>query len=135
MFCFPQGDQELRIELRYKGRNYVANYENFQILGESDNYKLQVSGYSGNAGDNFGSSNTGNNNMLFSTKDRDNDGHDDAVCAVEDYGGWWYDYCSFSNLNGKWGSRSEEKGVYWYDLTGFDNSVAFTEMKIRPRIK
>jgi len=51
---------------------YHAEYSTFRVLTEADNYRLQVSGYSGNAGyDAFGSSQ--HNGMMFSTYDRDND--------------------------------------------------------------
>ena len=50
---------------------YHAEYSTFIVLTEADNYRLQVAGYSGDAGDAFGSRHNG---MMFSTYDRDNDG-------------------------------------------------------------
>lgn len=38
-------------------------------------------------------------NMPFSTIDRDNDGYSGS-CADQMRGGWWYNSCSTSNLNG-----------------------------------
>ena len=36
----------------------------------------------------------------FSTKDRENDASSGRNCATEFKGGWWYDSCHDSNLNG-----------------------------------
>ena len=49
----------------------TVNFSDFYIEDESDNYKLQVSGYNGRAGDHLNY----HNGMQFSTKDRDNDDH------------------------------------------------------------
>ncbi|WAR22084.1 LOW QUALITY PROTEIN: TEuncharacterized [Mya arenaria] len=48
---------------------YVAISPVFWIENESENYRLQVDGYSGNAGDSL----TYHDNFEFTTKDRDND--------------------------------------------------------------
>lgn len=39
--------------------------------------------------------------MSFSTVDKDNDQYNDGSCARVLRGGWWYNKCSTSNLNGK----------------------------------
>lgn len=38
--------------------------------------------------------------MSFSTVDKDNDQYRDGSCARVMRGGWWYNKCSTSNLNG-----------------------------------
>ena len=48
-----------------------AKYGKFNIGDDQAKYRLQVGSYSGTAGDSL---TTRNNNMAFSTKDRDNDG-------------------------------------------------------------
>ena len=61
-----------------------------------------VSGYSGTAGDAFNAipSYMANNNMVFSTKDSDNDNNIVANCADSFKGGWWYNACHNCQLNG-----------------------------------
>lgn len=39
--------------------------------------------------------------MSFSTVDKDNDQYNDGSCARVLRGGWWYNRCSTSNLNGE----------------------------------
>jgi len=101
------GRYKLRFELQARNSSwYWAEYSRFTVLGESHNYKLQVSGYSGNAGyDALGYS----NGMMFTTYDRDNDPwtnpDDNGNCAVALGGGFWYKGCSYCNVNGVRGRR------------------------------
>lgn len=50
-----------------------AQYSRFKIHPESDSYKIEISGYEGNAGDSLADANFGSNNSPFSTYNRDND--------------------------------------------------------------
>jgi len=87
---------------------YYAEYSTFRVLTETDNYKLQVAGYSGNAGwDAFGN----HNGQMFSTYDRDNDLHSSLHCAAYLGGGFWYNACSWCNVNGA-------RHFYWDGLPG-----------------
>ncbi|XP_055863954.1 fibrinogen gamma chain-like [Biomphalaria glabrata] len=119
---------DLRIDLEYNNKTYFAQYENFKVLSETENYKLQIGKYSGNATDSLSI----HNNMFFSTFDRDNDKYS-GNCAVIYLGAWWYNKCHDSNLNGKWGSTSSGVGLNWYRLTKYHISVSFSEMKIKER--
>ena len=76
---------------------YYAEYSTFIVLTEADNYRLQVAGYSGDAGDAFGSS--WHNGMMFSTYDRDNDGS--STNCADSFGGFWYNNCGGSMVNAK----------------------------------
>ena len=75
-------------------------------------------------------------NMLFSTKDMDNDAHSSKNCAVNYKGAWWYNACHAANLNGqhlKGSDSSHVDGISWRTLKGSHNSLKLTEMKIRPK--
>jgi len=72
----------------------------------------------------------------FSTRDQDNDAWSSS-CAVTYKGGWWYDSCRHSNLNGHYYHTSVyaskyDDGVVWRHWKGYGHSLRFTEMKIRP---
>jgi len=88
---------KLRFDLQSRNnRNwYYAEYSTFRVLTEADNYRLQVAGYSGNAGlDEF----RDHNGQMFSTYDRDND-VSPGNCAANYGGGFWYSNCYRCNVN------------------------------------
>jgi hypothetical protein len=71
--------------------------------------------------------------MMFSTKDKDNDENIEN-CAEGLKGGWWYNSCHRSNLNGQYlgaGERSA-KGIRWHHWKNDTRSMKKSEMKIRP---
>ncbi|KAK0061542.1 BpFREP20.3 [Biomphalaria pfeifferi] len=91
------GQYVLRIDLKYNNQSYYAQYTDFQISSESENYKLDIKSYSGNARDSLSC----HKGSPFSTVDRDNDGSS-ANSAVAYLGAWWYTGgCHYSNINGK----------------------------------
>ena len=109
------GTTELRID--FDGGRYVK-YTKFSVGDAASKYKLTESGYSGSAG--LGDQlNYYHNNMKFSTYDQDNDGTDRDNCALLFKGGWWYNDCYWSILNGVFSE------MIW---TGHHT---FTEMKLR----
>jgi len=88
------GRYKLRVDLQARnGTWYYAECSSFVVLGEAYNYRLQVSGYSGNAGDALRYS----NGSEFTTYDRDNDLWTSTSannCALLFGGGCWYSrYC------------------------------------------
>ncbi len=119
---------EVRFEFTYKGKNYYARYSTFSVARESDNYRLNISGYdaSSTAGDR-GHGMSYHNGMEFSTPDRDNDNCNDCNCARES--AWWFSKCGYVNFNGKWGVKYF--GVKWYYEAG-PNSVTSVVIKMRP---
>jgi len=73
---------ELHIQIMYGWNQvYNAHYDNFRIGNASTQYKLESIGkYNGNAFDAL----RGNENMMFSTYDKNN------KCAENSGGGWWF---------------------------------------------
>lgn len=69
----------------------------------------------------------------FSTKDRDHDASS-GNCASGNKGGWWYNTCHYSNLNGLYlNGKVDAKGMSWYHWKNSYYSVKRSEMKIRPK--
>jgi len=108
---------QLTVSSRYKVRFYLqshsntsnwynAEYSTFRVLPETDNYRLEVFGYSGNAGQDALSYHDG---LMFSTYDRDNDRHSTYNCAALYGGGFWYNNCAHGC------------GFYWAGLPGGRN--------------
>ncbi|VDI61478.1 ficolin [Mytilus galloprovincialis] len=125
-----QGKYKMRIDMEdFENNRKYALYEKFSVGSESSGYILDVSGYSGDAGDGMAIQ----NGQKFSTKDRDNDKWDKA-CAVEFKGGWWYNKCHYSNPNGlylKGKHKSGADGVNWRLWKGYHYSLKKTIMMIR----
>ncbi|XP_025102269.1 ficolin-1-B-like [Pomacea canaliculata] len=120
----------LRVDLReVNGESHYAEYSSFSVGGPETNYRLTVSGYSGNAGDSM----ENHNSMSFSTYDRDND-KDSYNCATRHQGAWWFNFCGNSNLNGlyKADGAVDLNGIMWYLAHNDGRSFTFSEMKLKP---
>uniref|UniRef100_UPI00398E45AC tenascin-X-like n=1 Tax=Pristiophorus japonicus TaxID=55135 RepID=UPI00398E45AC len=118
---------ELRVDLRNGKEHVYATYDKFVVESEAQRYKLRLGKYAGTAGNSM-SYHHGSN---FTTVDADND---NALtnCAVSYRGGWWYKNCHRVNLNGEYGNNRDHQGVNWFNWKGFEFSIPFTEMKMRP---
>ncbi|XP_067865491.1 tenascin-X-like isoform X2 [Heterodontus francisci] len=118
---------ELRVDLRNGNESAYATYDNFVVESAAQKYRLRLGKYAGNAGNSL-SYHHGSN---FTTLDADND---EALtnCAMSYRGGWWYKNCHRVNLNGEYGNNRDHQGVNWYGWKGFEFSIPFTEMKMRP---
>ncbi|XP_012884848.1 PREDICTED: ficolin-1-like isoform X1 [Dipodomys ordii] len=126
-----RGNQELRIDLQgFQGEAVYAKYSQFQILGEEEKYKLLLGDFlGGTAGDSL----MNHKDMPFTTQDQDNDMHSEN-CAALFRGGWWYNNCHHSNLNGRYLAGSHESyadGINWLTGRGHRYSYKVCEMKIR----
>lgn len=112
----------LRVEMTdIYGNNWQADYEHFMISDASDGYRLDISGYQGNATDAL----SFQNGHRFSTADRDQD-NSTSNCAANYEGGWWYSRCQHANLNGKY-----NYGLTWFDISRNQwIAIASSEMKV-----
>lgn len=152
---------ELRIEMEdFKGTKKYAQYDLFAIASEEHGYALKVLGqYLGDAGDSL----TYHAGMKFSTYEWvsctiswlefsdwlliiiiffssvDNDRWDGGSCARSHFGGWWYNVCDESNLNGKYfasdedvNSKNQDEAVRWKTFIDKPHSLRIVRMMIRP---
>ncbi|XP_055964905.1 fibrinogen C domain-containing protein 1 [Sorex fumeus] len=131
-----QATYELHVDLEdFDNGTAFAHYRSFgvglfSVDPEEDGYPLTVADYSGTAGDSL----LKHSGMRFTTKDRDSD-HSENNCAAFYRGAWWYRNCHTSNLNGQYlrgAHTSYADGVEWSSWTGWQYSLKFSEMKIRP---
>ena len=68
------------------------------------------------------------NNMMFTTQDKDNDKENVNNCAVLFKGAWWYNACHTSNLNGLYfnapGKHTDfAVGINWKPYLGYYDSM------------
>ncbi|XP_005304967.2 angiopoietin-4 isoform X1 [Chrysemys picta bellii] len=128
-----QASYSLRVELLdWEGNQAYAHYETFQLGSERHLYRISLKGYSGTAGQQSGLVLQGTN---FSTRDSDND-NCLCKCAQMLSGGWWFDACGLSNLNGIYYPAKHNvrklNGIRWHYFQGPSYSLKGTRMMIRP---
>ncbi|XP_054557077.1 angiopoietin-2 isoform X2 [Talpa occidentalis] len=123
----------LRIQLKdWEGGEAYGLYEHFSLAGEELNYRIYLKGLTGTAGKISSISQPGSG---FSTKDADND---KCICKCSQMltGGWWFDACGPSNLNGMYYPQRQNtnkfNGIKWYYWKGSGYSLKATAMMIRP---
>lgn len=121
---------ELRVDLMdFNGNIAYAKYSTFDVGPESDNYVLTVDGYSGDAGESL----KHHSGLPFSTRDRDND-KVSSSCSQSYKGGWWYNACHDSNLNGLYTTDTNKdhgENVVWYYWKKSRYPMKFVEIKFR----
>ncbi|NXP15651.1 ANGP4 protein, partial [Thinocorus orbignyianus] len=128
-----QAPYTLRVELRdWEGGQVYAHYGKFQLGSERQLYRLSLQDYSGTAGQQSGLALQG---TRFSTRDADND-NCLCKCAQMLSGGWWFDACGLSNLNGIYYPARHNirklNGIRWHHFQGPSYSLKGTRMLIRP---
>ncbi|XP_077363168.1 angiopoietin-2b [Festucalex cinctus] len=127
------GEYSLHVQLMDRdGNEAYSQYKHFYIEEEAHNYSLHVEGFSGTAGR---TNSMAHNGTQFSTKDRDND-RCTCKCAQLASGGWWFEACGPSNLNGVYypGSSSVVRynGIKWYYWKGPNLMATMATMMVRP---
>ncbi|CAB1449298.1 unnamed protein product [Pleuronectes platessa] len=129
-----QGASILRIYLEdWKEEKHWAEYR-FLLDGRSKDYTLHVSQFSGSL-PNAIANITG---TRFSTKDRNNMSQQNNFCTRNYSGGWWFNGCGETNLNGRYlwlrakGRSARRKGIHWKPGTGPSYSLRLTKITMRP---
>ncbi|KAM6959538.1 LOW QUALITY PROTEIN: angiopoietin-2b [Aplochiton taeniatus] len=127
--------QEYSLHVQLKdgeGNEAYSHYDHFYIEGEGKNYSLHAQGFSGTAGRTSSLTHSG---TPFSTKDRDND-RCSCKCAQMASGGWWFEACGPSNLNGIYYPGNSNvvryNGIKWYYWKGPSLMATMTTMMVRP---
>ncbi|GBO13067.1 Techylectin-5B [Araneus ventricosus] len=115
---------EIRFDLQdEKGIKGFALYQSFSL--SSSNYRLSISGYTGNVGDSM----KYHNNNDFSTKDKG-----DTERAIRYKVGWWHGihgyYCKINGLYQP--GKSNDETVSWFTWRENQN-LASVEVKVRPK--
>uniref|UniRef100_A0A9J7XYR0 Angiopoietin 1 n=1 Tax=Cyprinus carpio carpio TaxID=630221 RepID=A0A9J7XYR0_CYPCA len=128
-----QKQYALHVELTdWDGHQAFSQYDSFHIDSEKHNYRLFLKSHSGTAGR---QSSLAIHGADFSTKDMDND-NCTCKCALMLSGGWWYDACGPSNLNGVYYRQGQHvgkfNGIKWHYFKGPSYSLRSTVMMIRP---
>ncbi|XP_069020759.1 angiopoietin-related protein 3-like [Embiotoca jacksoni] len=127
-----QGNSVLHIQLEdWKQDRRLIEYR-FYLNGPDRNYTIHLTHLSGSLPD-LMSNHTG---MMFSTKDRDHDRQPDYNCAHQQTGGWWFNACGDTNLNGKYfhvrpkGRSERKRGIQWKMSRKASYSLRFTQMSL-----
>ncbi|XP_055941611.1 techylectin-5A-like [Argiope bruennichi] len=113
---------KIRFDLQdERGIVYFAVYQNFNLT--ANNYRIDISGYSGNATDAM----KYHNKYEFYTKDRDTFGK-----AKEYQSGWWHGGNYYCNLNGIYQpGKNGKQYVYWWKTSNDYNNLASVEIKVK----
>ena len=86
------------------GEKKYSVYDKFRVDNEGSNYRLHVSGYSGNTGSDVWAHHNGSE---FSTRDRDND-RSGGSCSQRHKGGHWYRSCYDVNPTGLYKNTGDD---------------------------
>ena len=97
------------------------------IFPKSFSFFVLSNSFEYHAGDSF----SYHDNMNFSTYDRDNDNSTGYNCASLRKGGWWYNECHKSNLNGQYANNRWSDGINWFAWMGFEYSLPEVRMMLR----
>ncbi|KAJ8035655.1 Ryncolin-4 [Holothuria leucospilota] len=121
-----QKNYKLRIDVtRTNDVDWYMNYDLFRVNNETNNYRLELGSYTGNAGYDFMTDYRGRD---FSAPDRDNDASS-YHCADYYDAGWWFGSCITAKLNAVYGG-------YDFELNNDDTyiyyDIRYAQMKIRP---
>nr|XP_020512416.1 fibrinogen-like protein 1 [Labrus bergylta] len=153
-YLTSQGDYDLLINMEdFEGNQRFAEYKNFKVGEEKDQYQLHLGEYTGTAGNALADTNgpptaeqkwtgpgMGSNGVKFSTYDHLNDAagdveNEDVRCIRHSRSGWWFSRCDSGNLNGHYYNgpykAMADDGVVWYTWHGWWYSIKSVVMMVR----
>ncbi|XP_061150850.1 angiopoietin-related protein 3-like [Syngnathus typhle] len=129
-----QGNSILHMHLEDWKHNKRFMEYTCDLGGPETNYTLGLKLLSGDLSD-FMKNRTG---LMFSTKDRDNDKNRDPNCAPNYTGGWWFNSCGDTNLNGRYflvrhkGRSDRRRGIHLKPGRKASYWLRFTQLALRP---
>ena len=124
---------ELRIDLQdEQGNKLTWVYQQFNVDGPDQNYRLHIGQGTGTPSGSFDAM-AYQNNMTFTTFDRDNDLHSSINCAASYKGGWWHRGCAHANLNAQHTASRAHQRVAWFYIGRKWVYYPSVEMKVRPK--
>ncbi|KAK5859550.1 hypothetical protein PBY51_021102 [Eleginops maclovinus] len=129
-----QGNSVLHIELEDWKQDRRSIEYRFNFNGPESNYTIHLTHLSGELPDPM----SNHSGMMFSTKDRDNDNLQGFNCAQDYTGGWWYNACGDTNLNGRYfhmrpkGRSDRKRGIQWRPGRRASYSLKFTQISVYP---
>uniref|UniRef100_A0A1A8KJA8 Fibrinogen-like protein 1 n=1 Tax=Nothobranchius kuhntae TaxID=321403 RepID=A0A1A8KJA8_NOTKU len=138
-----QGNYDLHINTEdLEGNQRSAEYKNFRVDNEEDQYQLHVGEYNGNAGDFLADARSVNLNspcrdgIKFSTYDHPNYiNADNGRCIRHSRSGWWFCRCDSGNLHDQLIKSPYEvlsdDGVAWYIWHGWSYAIKSVVMMVR----
>uniref|UniRef100_A0A8W8LQ20 Fibrinogen C-terminal domain-containing protein n=1 Tax=Magallana gigas TaxID=29159 RepID=A0A8W8LQ20_MAGGI len=119
----------MRMDMRdFKNQTRYVKYSGFNVGHETSKYNVNLYGYSGIVDDCFGAS---INNMMFTTKDQDNDKWLLGNCAEEYQSGWWHNRCHCANPNGVYLAGNTSifaVGIVYQPWRGYYYSLKSTQL-------
>uniref|UniRef100_K1QUP3 Ficolin-1 n=1 Tax=Magallana gigas TaxID=29159 RepID=K1QUP3_MAGGI len=99
-YLLSQGTNEMRMDMKdFTNEKRYVKYSSFNVGNEFTNYTVTLSGFSGDVDDCFTGTAMPINNMMFTTRDQDNDMLAEN-CADLSASGWWHNNCVCANPNG-----------------------------------
>ncbi|CAL1300200.1 unnamed protein product [Larinioides sclopetarius] len=128
-----QGQYSVRFDMTdANGTSAFAEYKLFWIGNEENKYKLHISKYTGSAGDSLST----HSGAMFYTIDHPNQPKESKPEWARS-GGWWLNHIMTTSLNGLnilgTDNVRSRNGITWLAFGGFHNSLASTEIKVRPK--
>ncbi|XP_077975430.1 microfibril-associated glycoprotein 4-like [Styela clava] len=120
----------------WDGVTGFMEHSDFSMLSEEFDFEISDLGqFSGTRG--LGSHLGFNAHKPFSTYDHNNDRRRNEACVKSQRGGWWYGFCSHTNLNGVYSARREkmtEEKIFirnWGNVNPRNTAFRYVSIKLQ----